>query len=178
MPVGNSRSEPVRGCTDCSFDVTSAYEASEIASLQSTGSVPGFILGALSEGSVNCIWEPPPDSGVPVRHVEPEMTGGMPPVNGEGFYQSQSRVIALSHCDIMDAVSSMRELSTRSSTRDRVSRDKFLETYRIAFGLVGPSSDTSERIAIDFRARPLNYSREFGHLDLAPPYLVKSYTSY
>ncbi|KAL9612437.1 MAG: hypothetical protein Q9167_002985 [Letrouitia subvulpina] len=108
------------------FDLASAYDVDEIASLQSTDSVPSLTLGALSDRSVSCVWEPPPESSVPLRRLESEMTSGLPPRDSEGFYQPRARVIPLSSDDdILGALSTLGKVPTKVTRRQKVMEQYF-----------------------------------------------------
>ena len=98
------------------FNLASAYNADEIACLQSTDSLPSITLGASSDGSIRCVWEPPPESNVPLRQVEFKVANGLPPKNSEGAYQSQNQVVPLLHDGHVDTLAALGKFTFKDNS--------------------------------------------------------------
>ena len=131
---GGKKDKQLSHLRTAAFDLTSAYSADELASLQSTDSIPSITLGPSDDKSGSCIWEPPPHCDLPVRRMTSELSIGMPPKDSAGFYRSQNQVIPFATKSTMSILNTTPDRFGRRSTAKGL-----LEIYSKGIAEVGGS---------------------------------------
>lgn len=125
-----SSSSPSESVETTAFSLSSAYEAEEIGNLlKSSGSVLSLTLGDLEEGSVGAVWEPEPESTVPLRRVVSTLQAGRPPTDDQGLFESRSRVVQSSSAQFDESMCTLKRqyMPTQGGA-------KFLSNGLSAFG--------------------------------------------
>ena len=115
-----SPSSPSGSVETTAFFLSSAYDAEDIANLlKSSGSVLSLTLGDLEEGSTGAVWEPEPESTVPLRRVVSTLQAGPPPTDGQGLFVSRSRVVQSCSARFDESVSTLkrRYMPTRGGVK-------------------------------------------------------------